>query len=309
MHQRGKITILYSIHVPYCPKQAPMGARSSTAKKWGWAVTRRRCLNGSTIPMQGPTPDAKLAARVYRIVASSVLHQGQPDSGESSVVLQSWPTRSLVAKFLQSSVVACSTQISCCRERMLQTRLRTGVCDAWCCDVQSAPEESQLCELSEPTFRFTTQEFSIVGVYTENLKETTKLSKVGGGHLFGYGRLLRTIRYVAVPGRNWTLFHTYFNPITVFKALYAVLLLRAELIRCMELSGIHAYTQHVWFSHLTAYLCYSTLNAVMQLIYTRWFQLGTATYTAGLKINIWLMFNERASMIVFSFRACLSHIF
>ena len=43
----------------YCPEQAPMGARSSSAKNWGWAVTRRRCLNGSTIPVQGPTPDAK----------------------------------------------------------------------------------------------------------------------------------------------------------------------------------------------------------------------------------------------------------
>ena len=86
----------------------PMGARSSSA---GWVVTQRRCLNGSTIPVQGPTLDAKLAARVYCIVSSPVLRQSQPDSGENCIVLQSWPTRSLVAKFLQCSVVAWSTQI------------------------------------------------------------------------------------------------------------------------------------------------------------------------------------------------------
>ena len=42
------------VALPYCPEQAPMGARSSRAKIWGWAVTRRKCLNGSTIPEQDP---------------------------------------------------------------------------------------------------------------------------------------------------------------------------------------------------------------------------------------------------------------
>ena len=45
------------------------------------------------------------------IVGSSVLRQGQPDSGEGCIVLQSEPTRSLVARFPQRSVVACSTRI------------------------------------------------------------------------------------------------------------------------------------------------------------------------------------------------------
>ena len=48
--------------VPYCPEQAPMGTRSSSAKIWEWAVTRRTRLNGSTIPTQRPTLDTKLAA-------------------------------------------------------------------------------------------------------------------------------------------------------------------------------------------------------------------------------------------------------
>ena len=47
------------------------------------------------------------------IVSSSVLHQGQPDS--------------LVAKFPQCSVIACSMQISCCKGGTLRTRPQTGV--------------------------------------------------------------------------------------------------------------------------------------------------------------------------------------
>ena len=49
-----------------------MGAHSSSAKIWGWAVTRRKCLNGSSIPVQGPAPDAKLAAMGPNRLASSV---------------------------------------------------------------------------------------------------------------------------------------------------------------------------------------------------------------------------------------------
>lgn len=42
---------------PYCPRQAPIGAHSSTTKNWWWAVSQRRCLNGSTFLMEGPTPN------------------------------------------------------------------------------------------------------------------------------------------------------------------------------------------------------------------------------------------------------------
>ena len=59
------------------------------------------CLNGSTISTQAPIPDAKLVARVYQIdlhCRLPVLRQGQPDGRESCIVLESGPTRSLVAK-------------------------------------------------------------------------------------------------------------------------------------------------------------------------------------------------------------------
>ena len=51
--------------------------------------------------------------------------------------------------------------------------------DAWCCGIQSVSEQLQLCELGGPTFRFTTQEFSMVGGYTENL-ENHKTVEIGG---------------------------------------------------------------------------------------------------------------------------------
>ena len=69
------------------------------------------------------------------IVGLSMIRRGQPNSGESCIMLQIGPTRSLVAKFLQHSVVACSMQISCCRGRTLQMRPRTGVCEPLMPDV------------------------------------------------------------------------------------------------------------------------------------------------------------------------------
>ena len=132
-------------------------------QKRRWAVTRRKSLNGSTIPEQGATPNAKLAARGYEIDLhrrSSVLHRRQPDSRESCIVLQSELTRSLIAKFPQCLVVTWNTQILCCRGRTLQTRLRMDVCEPLMSDVVapkvSATDQSQLCDLSGPTFGFTT---------------------------------------------------------------------------------------------------------------------------------------------------------
>ena len=63
-----------------------------------------------------------------------MLHQDQPDSRESCIVLQSRPTRNLVAKFPQRLVFACSMQILCCRGR---TRPWTGVCEPLMPDVMA----------------------------------------------------------------------------------------------------------------------------------------------------------------------------
>ena len=74
-------------------------------------------------------PGCEVSCHGTCIVSSSVICRGQPNSGESCIMLQSRPAHSLDAKFPQHSVVACSTRISCCRVRMLRTRPRTGVCE------------------------------------------------------------------------------------------------------------------------------------------------------------------------------------
>ena len=75
--------------------------------------------------MQGPTPDAKLVAMGLKGLASLV----RPCFVEPSptVMLQSGPTHSLVAKFPQHPVITCSMQILSCKGRTLQTRPRTDV--------------------------------------------------------------------------------------------------------------------------------------------------------------------------------------
>ena len=57
-----------------------------------------------------------------------------------------------------------------------------------CCGAQSASDQSQVCELNEPTFWFTMQEFSMVGSYTEDLKKSQNCQNWGVGACTGtYG--------------------------------------------------------------------------------------------------------------------------
>ena len=135
-------------------------------------------------------PGCEVSCHGTCIVSSSVIHQGQPDSRESCIVLQSGPTRSHVAKFSQRSVVACSVRISCCRGRTLQTRPRTSVCEPLMPDVmlpKCIRTIAQLCEVSGPTLGFTTQEFSIMGGYMENPEKPQNCQKWGVGACTGMG--------------------------------------------------------------------------------------------------------------------------
>ena len=97
--------------------------------------------------MQGPIPDVKLAAiglmDFYRRFVCDP--SSQLDSGESCIVLQSGPTRSLVATFPPRSVVTCSMRILCHRGRTLQTRPRTGVCEPLMPDVVSPKVHQNNC--------------------------------------------------------------------------------------------------------------------------------------------------------------------
>ena len=116
------------------------------------------------------------------IVGSSVI-RGQPNSGESGIVLQSRPTRSLVVKFLQHSVIACSTWISCCRARTMWMRPWTGMCEPVMPDVVSP-------EVHQNNWSYVTPVDLPSDSLCENLAwwpvtrralKTTKLSKLGVG--------------------------------------------------------------------------------------------------------------------------------
>ena len=145
----------------------------SRASTTGWSQLRHQELRVGSYLCTRPTPDAKLAARGYRI--DSVLRWGQPGSGESCIVLQSGPTRSLIAKFSQRSVITCSTRISCSRGKTLQTRPQMGVCIPLMPDVV-VPKAHQnnhnyMRSILYWYFWIYYTRFSMVGGYTEDLEK------------------------------------------------------------------------------------------------------------------------------------------
>ena len=155
-------------------------------------------LNGSTIPTQGPIPDAKLAAMGPNQLASSVRLWFVEASPTVEKAVSCYKADWLVASMLSFHSIQSSLTVreSCVAGEEHCKRGYKLVCaNFWCHGTQSASEQSQLCELSGPTFGFTTQEFSMVGGCTENPeKKKHKTFKLGGGGLLGYGRLLGTIR-------------------------------------------------------------------------------------------------------------------
>ena len=114
-----------------------MATRSSSAKIRGWAVTRRRCLNDSTIPTQGSTPDAKLATMGPNRHALS----DHPCFIEASLTVEKavscYKVHQLVASLLSFRTFSrrLSTQILCCSGRTLQMRPWTGMCEPLMPDV------------------------------------------------------------------------------------------------------------------------------------------------------------------------------
>ena len=181
-----------------------MSAYSSSAKIWGWAVTQKRCLNGSTIPTQGPTPGANLAAMGQNQLALSVRQCFIKASPTVEKVVSCYKADQLVASLLSFCSVQSLLAVHEFQRKNAANEAAGGYVwtfEAWCRGAQSTWEQLQLCELSGPTFEFTAQEFSMVVVIQRTLK-SHKLSKLGGGHLCRYGCLPRTIWYVV--GCNWS---------------------------------------------------------------------------------------------------------
>ena len=109
--------------VRYCPAHGCSQLKRQNLRVGGYTENSLKWFN---YPHARAHPGCKVRCHGTEstcIVGSSMIHRDQPDSGESCIVLQSGPTRSLVAKFPQHSVVTCSMRISCCRGRMLTTPL------------------------------------------------------------------------------------------------------------------------------------------------------------------------------------------
>ena len=149
------------LHVP--------GARALTAqasKFEGGRVTWRTRLNGPTIPMQGPTLDAKLAAMGLNGLASSVRQLFVEASPTVEKAASCYKADPLVASLLSFHSAQSSLAIRKFRvageERCKRGHRR--VCANLGCLMSCHSAELR-------TFGFTTQKFSIVGSYTENLEK------------------------------------------------------------------------------------------------------------------------------------------
>ena len=122
INDRVKMMCFLFCVIPYCPEQAPTGARGSSTKIWGWPVTWRKCLNGSTIPMQGATPDVKLAVMGPNRLASSVRPCFVEASPTVEKAISCYKEDRLVASLLsfcsvQSSLAVCEFRTAreeCC---------------------------------------------------------------------------------------------------------------------------------------------------------------------------------------------------
>ena len=113
------------------------------------------------------------------IIGSSVVRWGQSDSGESCIVLQSGPTCSLVAKFPQHSIVACSTQNFMLQGKNTANEATDGCVwtfDAWCRVAQRTyvPSDSLRENLAW-------------WVVTRRTLKNHKTVKIRGGRLQGMG--------------------------------------------------------------------------------------------------------------------------
>ena len=161
--------------VLYCPVQAPMSAHSSSPKNRGWALTWRRRLNNPTISVQAPTPDPKLADRGYWVdslrsfARASLFRQTRPARQYRKL----YPARKWTNPKSHSqgfaAFIACSMQISYCKQRTMRVRLSQLVCAAGCSGAWNSSKQSQ-------TF---VQEFCMVGGYTEDLTNHRTV-KIGG---------------------------------------------------------------------------------------------------------------------------------
>ena len=115
-------------------------------------------------------------------------------TGEKAVLCYkvNWLIASLPS-FHSNSVFACSTWISCCRERTVQQGHRWMCANLWCL-MSWHPKCIRRIAATQRTYLQIHTNLAWWAV-TQRTSKNHKLSKLGGGRLHGYGRLPGTIRY------------------------------------------------------------------------------------------------------------------
>ena len=148
------LQIVSFVHWIHCQSYNYRIALAST-KIWGWAVTRRRCLN---IPWQGPAPDAKLSAMEQNWLVSSVRTCFVEASSTVEKAVSCYKTDWLVALLLSFHNVQSSLGV---REFVVQgknaaneaTERYVRTFDAWCCGAQTHQNNrSYMCMWAQRTY-------------------------------------------------------------------------------------------------------------------------------------------------------------
>ena len=150
--------------------QVPMGTRSSSTNIWWWAVTQRTCLNGSTIPTQGPTSDAKLTDMGPNELASSV----RPWFVEVSPTVEKAVSCYKADRFIASLLSIRGVQLSLAVRKFRaagEERCEWGhgwVCANLWCLMSCRPKCIRTTAAMWAQQTYLRIQFSMVGGYTEN---------------------------------------------------------------------------------------------------------------------------------------------
>ena len=164
------MALLHSTKLYYCstvfyrivPGKRPW-ALAAQAPKLKVDSYTEKVLKWFNYPCTKAHPGCKNGTKSTCIISLSVLRRDQPDSGEGCIVLQR-----LVASLLSFCTFShCLQYANIVLQGKNEAKDRcVWTFDVWCHGTQSASEQLQLCELSGPTFRFTTREF--MGGCTKN---------------------------------------------------------------------------------------------------------------------------------------------
>ena len=129
------------------------------------------CFGATSFPYTVLSWATTHATELTFIVILLVLRWGQPNRGESCIMVESGPIRSCVVKLLQCSLLAVSKFHIASKEHCEPDNAQ--VCAEFCCRMSWCLKHIRMITamyVSSVYFRFTTQEFSMIGGYIKDLR-------------------------------------------------------------------------------------------------------------------------------------------